>query len=132
MSKVKIIGDAAVVTSTLKLEDIKLVKKHAPEALILKGGEKNEDIIFGLSAKDNIEGTINEFSITFGKETRDEHKLAVLTINCGEAPEAIKEWFYDKYGNTIMNLNTLEGKLPAVIEGIKAKKQGFMNSIEIQ
>ena len=42
MAKIMVAGDAVVVTSDMKLEDIKLVKKYRPEALTLFEGEGEE------------------------------------------------------------------------------------------
>ena len=39
MAKITIAGDAVVVTSALKLEDIKTIEKYRRNALVLKGGE---------------------------------------------------------------------------------------------
>ena len=39
MAKITIAGDAAVVTSAMKLEDIKTIEKYRPKELVLKGGE---------------------------------------------------------------------------------------------
>ena len=39
MAKIVIAGDAVVVTSAMKLEDIKTIEKYRPKELVLKGGE---------------------------------------------------------------------------------------------
>ena len=39
MAKIVIAGDAVVITSALKLEDIKTIAKYNPKALTLMGGE---------------------------------------------------------------------------------------------
>ncbi len=45
MAKVKTMGQAIVVVSEVKLEDIKKIQKYRPEALVLKGGEDNKEEI---------------------------------------------------------------------------------------
>ena len=46
MAKITIAGDAAVVTSAMKLEDIKTIEKYRPKELVLKGGEDGKEPIF--------------------------------------------------------------------------------------
>ena len=48
MAKITIAGDAAVVTSAMKLEDIKTIEKYRPKELVLKGGEDGKEPIFCL------------------------------------------------------------------------------------
>lgn len=43
MAKIKVVGNAAVITSNLTLGDIALVKAYRPEALALKGGENGKE-----------------------------------------------------------------------------------------
>lgn len=48
MAKIVIAGDAVVVTSAMKLEDIKTIEKYRPKELVLKGGEDGKEPIFGV------------------------------------------------------------------------------------
>ena len=48
MAKITIAGDAAVVTSAMKLEDIKTIEKYRPKELVLKGGEDGKEPIFAV------------------------------------------------------------------------------------
>ena len=59
MAKVIIAGDAVVVKSAIKYEDLKAVKKYRPEALTLKGGEDGKEPIFSVFVKDSGAGSIN-------------------------------------------------------------------------
>ena len=43
MAKIVIAGDAVVVTSAMKLEDIKTIEKYRPKELVLKGGEDGKE-----------------------------------------------------------------------------------------
>ena len=75
MAKITIAGDAAVVTSAMKLEDIKTIEKYRPKELVLKGGEDGKEPIFAVGTT-NGAGNINAFGASFGAETRDDEKLA--------------------------------------------------------
>ena len=48
MAKIVIAGDAIVVTSALKLEDIRAIEKYRPNELVLKGGEDGKEPIFAV------------------------------------------------------------------------------------
>ena len=50
MAKVVIAGDAVVITSSMKLEDLLTIAKYRPDALVLKGGEDNKEVIFRVAA----------------------------------------------------------------------------------
>lgn len=50
MAKIVIAGDAVVVTSAMKLEDIKTIEKYRPKELVLKGGEDGKEAIHSVSA----------------------------------------------------------------------------------
>lgn len=42
MAKITIAGDAVVITSSLKLDDIKTIAKYRPKALTLMGGDDGQ------------------------------------------------------------------------------------------
>lgn len=129
MAKVVIAGDALVVTSSLKLEDIKTIAKYRPKELILLGGEDNKEPIFALGVTKGA-GSINNVGVSFSKETYDDKKLATLTINInsGDGVNPV-DWVADQYGAAIMHLNKIEAKLPAVLESIAKEKAAVVSSI---
>lgn len=132
MAKVTIAGDALVVTSAMKLEDLRTIAKYRPDALILKGGEDGKEPIFGISVPDGNVGSINKYGATFCAATRDDEKLATLTMilrNVGD--EDVKEIVADKLGSAIIHLNTLEDTFGSVLEEISTEKARVMESIEI-
>lgn len=128
MAKVTIAGDAVVITSALKLEDIRLVKKYRPEALILK--DEDDEPIFGIGIT-NGPGCINNVGVSFGRETRNDEKLAVVTMAIAEEVDDIEEYVVDAIGRAIINLNKLEAKLPEVIEAIAAEKAEILDSVTV-
>ena len=79
MAKIVIAGDAVVVTSAMKLEDIKTIEKYRPKELVLKGGEDGKEPIFGVGTTHGA-GNINAVGASFGSETRDDDKLACITL----------------------------------------------------
>lgn len=128
MAKISIAGQAVVVTSAMALEDIKTIKKYRPEALILKGGEDGKEPIFALGIG---EGKINQVGASFNKATRDEAKLATLTMTTNFDGEDIVAFVTDTLGGALMNLNKLEETLPAVLAEINAEKATIQQNITV-
>lgn len=131
MAKIVIAGDAVVVTSTLKMEDIKTIEKYRPNDLVLKGGEDGKEPIFAIGVTTGA-GSINQNGASFGREASDGSKLATITMIAeGQKPGNIKEWVADTLGGALVNLNALEAKLPEVLDAIAAQKATVMENITV-
>ena len=109
MAKIVIAGDAVVVTSAMKLEDIKTIEKYRPKELVLKGGEDGKEPIFGVGTTHGA-GSINAVGASFGSETRDDDKLACITLFLDGVTGDVKDWVADRLGAAIINLNKLESR----------------------
>lgn len=125
MAKITISGDAVVITSALKLEDIKTIQKYRPNELILKDDDDN--IVFGVCV--STYGKADSSSVNFTGETHDDAKLATVTLCSACAEGDIKEWVADHLGGAIINLNRLEEKLVGVLASVNAEKEAVINSI---
>ena len=131
MAKIVIAGDAIVVTSALKLEDIRTIEKYRPKELVLKGGEDGKEPVFAIGTT-NGTGNINAVGASFGRESHDGEKLATITMYVGGTESGdIKEWVADRVGAAIINLNKLEEKLPAVLDEIAAEKAAVLSNITV-
>lgn len=130
MAKITIAGDAVVITSAMKLEDIKNVKKYRPDALVLKGGEDGKEPIFRLGVCSGA-GSISKYGAEFGSETHDDEKKAVMTLICDCHDGDIKEVVADTIGAYVLNLNKLEATLPGVLEEIAAEKEQILSNISV-
>jgi hypothetical protein len=133
MAKVTIAGDAAVVTSSMKLEDLKTIAKYRPKALSLRGGEDGKELIYSIAvSKYGGSGEINKNGAVFASASHDEHKLATITMHIGDIGDGdIKEIVADQIGTAITNLNKLEETLPDVLEEIAVEKTAVMNNISV-
>ena len=132
MAKITIVGNAVVITSTLKLEEIYRVKKYRPDALTLKGGEDGKEPIFCIGV--GSVGKINQYGAEFDGETHDERKLATITLlldGFGET-EDLKEFIADGIGAWVATLGKLEAQIPAVLEEIDAERAEIMANITVQ
>jgi hypothetical protein len=130
MAKITIVGDAAVVTSTLALEDIRTIKKYRPEALILMGGEDNKEPVFAVDYCEG-HGSIGSYGVCFSGATRDEEQKAMLTIIVGSDTPDVKEYVADKFGSALIHLNELEDILPGVLADIAERKERIMENISV-
>ena len=128
MASIKIAGQAIVVTSSMALEDLKTIKKFRPDALILRGGEDGKEPIFALSVG---EGSINKVGASFNQATRDDAKLATLTMTTTYTGEDMVGFVSDTLGSAIINLNKLEETLPAVLEEIEEEKARIAANITV-
>lgn len=128
MAKITVVGQAVVVTSGLKLEDIKTIEKYRPDALILKGGENNKEELFRIGTG---AGSINQYGASFNEATRDDNKFAVITLTTDYSGDDIKGYVADQLGSAITNLKALEEKLPEVVESIKAERKAIMDGITL-
>lgn len=130
MAKIVIAGDAVVVTSAMKLEELEQIKKYRPESLILKGGEDGKEPIFAINVV-NGGGSINKYGASFGMATHDEEKFATVTLIASGVKDDIKEFVTDELGSALINLNKLEETLPEIVQSIAADRSQIMESISV-
>lgn len=132
MAKLSILGNAVVITSAVKLEDIRTIEKYNKDALILTEEVDGKKIpVFRVATGTN--GSINENGASFADATRDDKKLAQITLGtaiAGAVSDA-KEWAADKFGKALVRLNKLEATIPAVLEQIAADKAAVMANISV-
>lgn len=131
MAKVTIAGNAVVVTSALKLEDLATIKKYRDKALTLMGGENNKEEIFTIDVGNGGCGEINAYGAYFCNATHDAEKKACITMCMEGATGDIKEFVTDKLGAAIIHLNKLEQVLPGILEEISAEKATIMENITV-
>lgn len=131
MAKIIVAGEAVVITSSMKLTDLETIKKYNPKALVLMGGEDGKEPVFCIGVNRGKTGSINQFSVDFGAETRDDKKLATMTLMTSGVTGDVKEFVADKYGAALMLLNKLEATLPAALEAIAADKKAILENITV-
>lgn len=132
MAKITIAGNAVVVTSSIKLEDLKNIAKYRPRALSLRGGDDGEELIYSIAVSRSGNGELNKNGAVFASATHDDQKLATITMYAdGSGEYDIKEFVADKIGSAIINLTKLEETLPAVVAEITAEKNAVMESITV-
>ena len=104
MATITIAGNSYVVTSTVSMTDLELVKKHRPKALKIVDEETKEEL-FAVGVGGN---SISDYGISFSGVTNDEKKLATVTMSIPSDVEDAKEYVAEKTGAAVVNLNRIE------------------------
>lgn len=129
MANVKKFGEAVVITSAAKLEDIKKIAKYCPEALTLFSEDEEKEPLFGVGVAGNRSGCVSKSGIEFGGASEDGYAQAT-TVYTGPA-DGVKAALADSLGPQIVMLNKLEATFPAVLEAIDADVAAIEACIEI-
>lgn len=116
-AKIYIMGAAAVIVSGVKLEDWKLVEKHAPEALKIVD-ETGEPVFKVMTAPGS--GSMNRYGVVWGSYVSEEGN-ATVTILLDDEVENKKEAVMDVVGSALLDVIDMEEKIPAIVEEIHEK-----------
>lgn len=134
MAKTKIVGDALVITSELKLTDLELVQKYEPAALKLynvdDNGKKNPCFAICVQPGALQKFDVTDNGITFRKASRD-GGFAEITCSVPAGEGDVRELVAEKFGGAISGLIRLEQELPDVIEAITERRQSVIDCIEV-
>lgn len=128
MSKIKIAGNAIVVESDLKLEDIKTVKRYNEAALVLMEGEGDfKEPVFAIDVTTRGLGLINANGAEFGGAT--DAGNAIITMVVPGTVTDVKKWVGENLTGAIMRLNALEKVVAEVLTKIVADQKAVMDAI---
>lgn len=133
MAKINIAGEAIIITSALKLEDIELLAKYRPKALTLYGGEDGKEPLFKVVSGEGT-GYINANGAVFSRASGDGSGLACITMFAPELPEDAEEakvFVEEQLGGAILLLNKLEASVPAIVGEVQAEKAAIRGSITV-
>ena len=131
MAKITIVGDACVITSDKKLEDIKLLEKYSPKALSLfeeENGKKTE--VFKVCTADGA-GSISKYGVCFESAGHNDEGLATLTVLLPQGIEDVMAYAEDVYGPAIMKLNRVEEQFNLALGQVQAEKAAIREHITI-
>lgn len=131
MAKVRILGDAGVITSSHKLEDIKKLQKYNPEALKLRkeNGNGEKVAVFAIGVGDTPH--CSQYGITFATAERDGSGKASLTFVIPADVEEVKEWVEEEFGRALNYLNEIEAGLNTAIEKVNAERAKVRECISV-
>src|SRR5574344_1183150 len=123
MAKIIIAGDAIVVKSDKKLEDIKTLEKYMPKALSLfeeEDGKKSEVFRVGCTTG---QGSINQFGASFGSGAHAGSGLATITLPVPDGVEDVVSYASDLIGTAIVRLNQIEDGINLALSTVAAQKK---------
>ena len=129
MAKVKIVGSAAVVISSKKLEDIKTLEKYRPKALSLFS-EDGKEALFTVGSTVG-KGSIGKYGASFGDASHDEEKLATITLDIPSGVENATEWAVDTIGVALNDLNKVESQIKIALEEVLGELDEVRNNIAV-
>ena len=124
-----IAGNALVFTSEIKLEDVKLLSKANPNALILFDDEKEP--VFAIGVGNFESGSIGKLGVTIDSTSRNENGFATVT---GIIPEGIadaKEFAANILMPAYLSIKALEDTVPVAAEEIRAAKAALISGISV-
>lgn len=135
MAKITIAGDAAVITSAAKLEDIKLLEKYSPDALCLfdensETGRKEVSFRVGTTAG---KGSVGTFGASFGSAAHDGTGLATITMGlpAGVTDANAAEKVADALGTAILKLKKVEEQIAPAVAAVAEEKAAIMEDITV-
>lgn len=132
MAGILIAGDAMVITSSQKLEDIKTLEKYMPKALSLyetdEDGKRKE--VFKVGSTEG-RGDINQFGASFGSASHDENGYATITMCI--PPDVIDAVAYasEKVGYAVVKLNQVEEQFAQALEAVQAQREQVLQNITV-
>jgi hypothetical protein len=129
MSKTKIVGNAVVITSDLKAEEILKVKKFTKSGLKLKDEKGNE--IFAIDYTPGGCSSISEHGIIYAETNAEGYAQISLLISEDVKPEDRMAVILDKYAIALGNLNTLETCIREAATGLNATIETIKEGIEV-
>lgn len=130
--KTQIFGSALVITSSIKLEDIKTVNKYQRDSLTLwdKDEDGNKTPVFSVLYKKDSKGTINEQGAVFSKESPDGYAQITEIVDIPKDKDP-KDFVADEYGKALLALQKFEDYFPAVIDELNETRTKIMDGVEV-
>lgn len=127
---VKIFGTACVITSSLKIDQLKFVQKYNKDAMTLWKDAEKTDPVFSVAVREGAEGSISEAGAVFGKANEAGFAQISMVVRPVDGTD-LKEFVADEIGKGIAGLKQFEAAFPAAYEALKAERDGVLSAIEV-
>jgi hypothetical protein len=128
MAKLKIVGNAVVITSELTAEQLTTVKKFTKDGLKLKDEKGNE--IFAIAFTPG-RSSISEHGINYGEVNAEGFAQATLLLDESIKAEDRMNVVLDTYAIGIGNLKALETYIREAATSITKTVEDIKDSIEV-
>jgi len=134
--KISVVGNAAVLTSSIKVEEIKTLQAGNPQALKVFKDKENTDEVFGISYCEDATPSVGKYGITFNSATRDENKYATLTLTLPrnlKTNDEIKAYIADKAFGTVASsyMAELEKSVPTEAKKLTDARTALIGQITV-
>lgn len=126
-ARVYMLGAAAVVVSTVKMEDWQLAEKLAPEALTVMD-EKGEPAFRVATCKGT--GSMNRYGVVWGSYLTEEG-YPTVTILIDDEVEDRKAAVMDVIGSALIDLENVEKAMPGILEDLRKKKAAIESYLDL-
>lgn len=128
MTKVSIVGNAAVIKAVLKRSELERVAKFNKKRLSLLDEDNNE--IFKIVLGDDDEGYLGGNGASFNTVSEDGSALITVLLPAGVADK--KKYFAEKHFEDLQRLNVLLKAIHADLEKINVEISSLFDSIEVE
>ena len=127
VKRIKIAGNAVVLTSKLKFATIQKIEKYNPNALCLTETKKDEEVeIFRIATGKT--SSIGKYGITFMEANKEGYAIATILLPENTADK--KAYIKDNLGNAIFMLTDLEALVETACAELKAAYDKLDTEIE--
>ena len=123
--KVKVVGTALIITSTLKVAQVEAAKNFAPDALKVFDDEGNQ--VYAVATGETA--SIGKFGTTFnGADAEGNLQATVVIDNAADK----KKYVTEQYGLAIAGLAQAETLVAEEIESVLATVNGALSEMEVE
>lgn len=129
MSQIKILGESAVITSTLKAEGLETLKKFKQEHLTILNDR--EEVVYAVGMAQGGRGSVTDYGITFNNRDAEGFAQVTITLPDGIAAEERANYVAEKFGNSVTRLNGVEEIIQERIDGVVAAQTAMVESIQV-
>ena len=126
-ARIHILGCAAVVVSVVKLEDWKLIEKHAPEALTVRDEAGN--VTFRVTTSDGP-GRLEKDHAEFSRMTTPDG-YATITVLLDPEMKNPTQTVQDKLGGAMLELVGMEKIVPEILGGVQQRIGEIQSLIKV-
>ena len=124
---VKTLGNAVVITSALKKEEIEALGKYNPKALVLK---ENDEEVFSVSVGNK--GAFGKYGVVFDGVNADGNAtITILSDLSDVSPEKIREKIVSEYGEALWRLEALEASALEAAAETNRRAAALAGGIEV-
>lgn len=130
MAKIKVMGDAAILTSAIAASVLKDLKKYKPQALKLIDAE-TKDELFAVCILEGGNASASKFGVTYTSSDAEGKATATFTIPSNLSAEAKQKYVKDTFGQVILNINKIESAIQDAAADLVAEFETIDAAIEI-